>query len=146
MLDAIELRKIAANHLKAAELSFDAGLYENAIYVGGYCIECLLKARICDRLELDDLFDPFFDKKEMARQFKTHDLVALLYLAGFKKKLLTARASNLDLSSYWNYLCKSWSEQVRYDIIGRKTRDEAEFFLEAINHPLNGVKQWILTN
>ena len=88
MLDAIELRKIADNHLKAAELSFDAGLYENAIYVGGYCIECLLKARICDRLELDDLFDPLFDKKEMARQFKTHDLVALLYHAGFKKKLI----------------------------------------------------------
>ena len=146
MLDAIELRKIADNHLKAAELSFAAGLYENAIYVGGYCIECLLKAKICDHLELDHLFDPIFEKKEMAKQFKTHDLVTLLYLAGFKKKLLTEQASNLDLSSYWDYLCKNWSEQVRYDIIGCKTRDEAEFFLEAINHPLNGVKQWILTN
>ena len=146
MLDALELRKIADNHLKVAELSFDAGLYENAIYVGGYCIECLLKAKICDLLELDNLFDPLFDKKEMAKSFKTHDLIALLYLAGLKEKAITAKASNLNFSNYWKYLCENWSEQVRYDIIGSKTRDDADFFLEAINHPLNGVKQWILTN
>ena len=146
MLDSIELRKIADNHLKAAELSFDAGLYENAIYVGGYCIECLLKARICDLLELDNLFDPLFEKKEMAKAFKTHDLVALFYLAGFKKKFLVAKSSNLDLSTYWDYLCKNWSEQVRYDIVGSKTKADAADFLNAINNPLNGVKQWILTS
>ena len=144
MLDSIELRKIADNHLKAAESSFDAGLYENAIYTGGYCVECLLKARICDLLELDNLFDPLFEKKEMAKAFKTHDLVALFYLAGFKKKFLLAKSTNFDLSNYWDYLCKNWSEQVRYDIVGSKTRIEAEIFLKAINDPLNGVKKWIL--
>lgn len=146
MLDALELRNIAENHLKVAELSFNAGLYENAIYVGGYCVECLLKAKICDTLEIDHLFDYGFEKKEMAKSFKTHDLIILLYLSGLTKKFIAAKASNLDLSMNWDYLCKNWSEQIRYDIVGSKTRTDAETFLNAINHPLNGVKQWILTN
>lgn len=51
-----DIRKIALQKLKDAELLYDNVCYDNAYYIAGYSVGLSLKARICKNLGIDNLF------------------------------------------------------------------------------------------
>lgn len=67
-----DLEKIGEERLREAEALLEAGCFAGAVYLGGYSVECYLKAAICHRLTWDQLLGAF----------KTHDLEALLRYTG----------------------------------------------------------------
>jgi len=118
------LLQISNDRLKDATVLLKNIRYNGAVYLGGYVIECLLKAAICARLRRDTL----------PSEYRTHDLDSLMRSSG----LFPSMAANASL--YPQYIrIKVWSVALRY----RGTRydaDAAKKFLSAVKK----VKQWIL--
>jgi HEPN domain-containing protein len=131
---------IVENKVKAAEVLYEAGLYDDSFYLCGYAIELLLKASICEKLDLDDLFN--FDKintrrlfpekknnsnfKQLYKQFKVHDFEQLVLLAGLFNFLTTSIEKDYQLKLEWS-LAFEWSEQSRYQLKYKKT-DAKNYF------------------
>jgi HEPN domain-containing protein len=148
MLTAQHLRDLADTRLKEATSLLEVGLFDGAVYLAGYALEYLLKARICDLLDIEDLFDDDFAEPSVARLFKTHDIQKLLLLAGLQKKLDTAIIEDALLAKHWAVLTDGngqfiWNEQLRYAITGSTTQKDAEEFVNAISHS-QGLQSWIL--
>lgn len=132
-----DIKKIALSKLKEANKLYQAGFYEGAFYLGGYCIELAIKARICKNLDIDDLF-----VSKYLKFFKVHDFDTLLMFSGLYEKFERDKALNLDLYQNWSYIC-GWKEDSRYTTIGSKTPIEVQRFLKAISEPSNGFLKWI---
>ena len=69
----------------------------------------------------------------------------LLILAGLNAKMRVEKGSNSTIFKNWS-LMSIWSEKLRYETIGTQTQQDVKFFLDAINDPKTGIKQWILNN
>lgn len=144
MIDSTEIRKIADLRLAEAEALYKIGFYEAALYLAGYAVELLLKARICDNLDIQNLFDESFKEKEIAKPFKTHNLDQLLWLSGLKGKFELDKTADPLLFKRWSYITTEWNEKLRYGVVGSVSSVKTRDMLKAINHPTNGFKQWIL--
>ncbi|MBM3237308.1 HEPN domain-containing protein [Candidatus Poribacteria bacterium] len=93
--------------------------YNGAVYLGGYAIECSLKAAICILKNLPTL----------PEEYKTHALDDLLTAAGLKLPNHLVRKF---------LVINSWSVDIRYQASTWKAQD-AKKFLEYVRE----VKQWI---
>lgn len=144
MINSTAIRTLADLRLQEAEALLQAGLYEGALYLAGYAVELLLKARICDNLDIQNLFDESFKEKEIAKPFKTHNLDQLLWLSGLRGKFEQDKIITPLLFKNWAYITTEWNEKLRYEVVGSASSVKARIMLEAINHPVNGFKQWIL--
>ena len=110
MISRNELRKIARVKLKDAEILYKNRRYDNAIYLCGYAIEAVLKARICRTLKWDG-FPETRGEFQSYQSFRTHDLNILLSLSGVEAKILTEhRLEWADVSM--------WSPEMRYLPVG----------------------------
>jgi hypothetical protein len=107
---------------------------------GGYAVELALKAVICKTLEIDNLFDGNFTQ---AKNFKTHNLSDLLVLSGLYTKIENEKLQNSPFFNQWSNVQSAWSERLRYQSVGTTNRTDAERLLNAIDHPSQGVLQWI---
>lgn len=114
----------------------NAGRWSGAYYLAGYAVECALKACIAKRTSQFD-----FPDKSVAQRAFTHNLSALLDLAGLDValKLATTTAANPALGLNWQTL-KDWSEEARYR---QTTEPQARELYEAVTDPANGVLPWI---
>ena len=81
MIARNELRKIARTRLKEAEVLYQNKKYDGAIYLCGYAIEAVLKARICRTLKWTG-FPQSRSEFQSYQSFRTHDLDILLNLSG----------------------------------------------------------------
>ena len=106
---------------------------QGAFYLGGYAIECALKARIARETRRHE-FPP---KKSFVRAVYSHDLENLLKLAGLQDQLEKDMKANPGLAANWGVV-KSWKEESRYVTSGLKGKD----FFDAIVGP-DGVLPWI---
>jgi len=86
MLSILELRRIARGRLKDAEVLYASGRYDGAIYLCGYAIETMLKARICRVLKWPGYPDTNNEFKGY-QSFRIHDLEILLHLSGTENKI-----------------------------------------------------------
>ncbi len=145
MTTTVDIYQIADTKLDDAQLLFDNGRYENALYLAGYCIELYLKAKICALLDEPNFFADAYSDKEVARAFKIHRLEHLLILAGLNAKMRIEKGSNSTIFKNWS-LMSVWSEKLRYDTVGTQTKQDVQSVLDAINDPKTGIKQWILSN
>ncbi len=138
-----EIRDLADLRLEEAKLLHNNGFHDGAIYLAGYAVELMLKAKICEALEIPNFFheDSDVDRK-ILRTFKTHDLEGLITLSGLKRKFQIAKLNNDDLSDNWNTICE-WSENYRYCVRGTCEPRQATNFLNAIIDSTNGFKTWI---
>jgi hypothetical protein len=141
----VNIYQIADTKLADAQLLFNNACYENALYLGGYCIELYLKAKICLLLDEPNFFSEGYTDKEVARSFKIHRLEHLLILAGLNAKMRVEKGSNSTIFKNWS-LMSIWSEKLRYETISTQTQQDVKFFLDAITDPKTGIKQWILNN
>ena len=118
------LLHIANERLRDANVLLKQKRYNGAVYLGGYVIECLLKAAICVYLNRDNL----------PPNYRIHNLVGLLNSSG----LLDALKSNRQI--YRSFLIvKDWGVGIRY--YGKHFKStESGRFLVAVKE----VRQWIL--
>lgn len=121
MIPRIELRTIARARLKDAEMLLRAGRYDGAIYLCGYAVELVLKARICKTLSWSG-YPATAGECHNYRSFQTHNLDVLLHLAGVERKIKTTFLAE------WSTVA-TWDPEVRYKPIGSATRQNAALMI-----------------
>ena len=136
-----EIRQVADMRLDEANLMYQNNRYEGAYYLAGYCVELYQKAKTCETLEIDNLFDAAFTEKDIARPFKIHKLDSLIWLSGLKKKFELERDLNYDFMQAWSRISQ-WSEEIRYLPKGAMTQAKTLEFIEAIQNR-GGFLSWI---
>jgi HEPN domain-containing protein len=129
-----DFQELARLRLKEARLLFGAGCWEGAYYLGGYAVECLLKACIARKTERHD-----FPDRDRTNQSYTHDLEKLLHLAGLDGALKAAGREDPELAYNWQTVGQ-WSEQSRYE---KHSKQEAEKLLNAIQRRKSGIYSWL---
>jgi len=118
------LLQVANERLKDSTILLKQKRYNGAIYLGGYVIECLLKAAICVHLNRDIL----------PATYRIHELTNLLSFAGLLPFLQTERRISRRFTTV-----ATWNVAIRY--YGRKFNpQEAKRFLDAVKE----VREWIL--
>lgn len=152
-----EIKQLAQTRLEEAEILCQNGKFDGAYYLAGYSIELTLKARLCEKLEIDNLFD-YSDKQDedvnvIRKNFKTHDISQLLIFCGLFKKLQRDKAHNSSLmKTCGDFIAPSnknnkWSEQVRYSFsIGGQFKEIfVTDFIALLKNP-QGLLEWIKNN
>jgi HEPN domain-containing protein len=131
MITRAELRKIARARLEDAEVLARAGRYDGAIYLCGYVVEIVLKARICKTLSWSG-YPSMAGEFQNYRTFQTHNLDVLLHLAGVERKVKTT------LFAEWSAVA-TWDPEVRYKPIGSATKQDAELMIAAAQRLLRAL-------
>jgi len=121
---ATQWRHLADQRLEDAQvlLASRKRRYNGAVYLGGYTVECALKAAICTIKNLPSL----------PTEYRTHDLEELLAATGL--------ILPYELAAKFRIL-KAWSVDLRYQTQTWSVRDAREF-LTCVKE----VKQWINTS
>jgi HEPN domain-containing protein len=144
------IRQLAHERLSEAKILCDNGKYDGAFYLTGYSIELMLKAKICEQLGVDNLFDEackIHGIREVRKAIKTHDISVLLIFSGLRKKFEIAKSENRVLERINVRLFHDsghciWSEQIRYQSVGSQIADNVQELVELLNHE-EGLLQWI---
>ena len=137
MLKRTQLIHLARIRIKEARVLFDNQCYDGAYYIGGYAVECGLKACIARLTQRHD----FPDKKNVEASH-VHDLVQLINVAKLKAALDAEKTTDGQFSLNWTVV-KDWSERTRYQ---KNNKRAAQDLLDAIDEPVHGVLQWISRN
>ena len=129
-------RKLAAVRLDDAKALLNANRYDAAYYLGGYAIECALKACVAKLTKRYD-FPP-----RNAGSLYTHKLEDLTKAAGIEKQFKQDRDQDQTLAQNWDTV-KDYSEDRRYELRGKNVAVSARDFLEAIGDNQHGVLRCI---
>lgn len=154
MKNPVEIKKLAYERLEEAQILCDAEKYNGAFYLAGYSIELILKAKICEQMGVNNLFD--FEERqlphgvsELRKAVKTHDIAVLLIFSGLKEKFKIAKRDNVELALFDALLFEGsgrcqWSEQVRYQSV-RQDAYTVQNLLRILqdNNENRGLLQWI---
>lgn len=120
---------------REARAMLRAGHAPGAYYLGGYSVECALKACIAKQTRRHD-----FPDKGLAQQVYVHDLEKLLRLAGLEPEFKSALAANPELRLNWA-VAKDWNELSRYDLSVGETA--AKDLMSACTARKHGVLPWV---
>lgn len=139
MENITEIKKLSETRLIEAELLFHNELYDGCIYLAGYSVELLLKAKIAELLDVPSLYVTM--GKDKIKAFRIHKLTDLAIYAGLFRKI--SETENEAFKEYWSYVYSTWTEELRYEKCGSCTKEKAQKFLNSIRNPENGIKKWI---
>lgn len=121
--------------------------------LAGYSVELTLKAKICDRLGIPNLFDlenPASAGMEgigdVRRALKTHDLFVLMIYSGLKAKFDAEKSTSKELSATNSVLLGNWNESARYKPVGHFEPTDVLKSIELLKDNQNGLLQWINKN
>lgn len=109
-----------------------SGNQQGAWYLGGFAIECALKACIAKRTRRHE-----FPDRDYAVKVHTHNLEQLLKLAQLESQLENDMKTQPGLATNWGVV-KDWKVESRYDTSRLRGKDMAV----AVNSP-DGVLGWI---
>jgi HEPN domain-containing protein len=112
---------------KDAQALLKAKRWGGAIYLGGYAVECLLKARILKRKASGDL----------PREYWHHDLLRLMDVSGVAWEIKLPK--NSALQDQMLLITGTWDVTMRYGSTQFTNRHEAQSFLEAVRK----VRRWL---
>lgn len=129
-----ELTALAETRLEDARVLLAAERHGAAYYLAGYAVECGLKAVIAQSFRAAVIPDRNFVQK-----IHTHDLSALLVLAGLKSALDQRVRLDTMFEANWSFV-SGWNEASRYEMIERQ---KAMMMLSAVGDPDNGVIAWL---
>jgi len=132
--DLTDFQELAELRLRESNALFNAGFPEGAYYLAGYAVECGLKACIAKRTREHD-----FPDKKLVNDSHTHNLKSLLQLAELKTELDAAIEADPAMESILDKI-QEWSESSRYQ---KKTAQEADTLLKAIENQTGGLLPWI---
>lgn len=153
MRNSNEIKQLAYERLSEAQILCDNGKYDGAFYLAGYSIELMLKAKICQHLDIDDLFDTQCQIQgisEVRKAVKTHDIGILLIFSGLISKFDIAKSTDITLAEINSLLFTSsgrclWNEQIRYQPCGSQEPENVQRFISLLQHK-EGLLQWIAKN
>lgn len=152
MTNPEEIRKLAKQRLQEAKILYENGMCDGAFYLAGYSVELTLKAKICERLGIPNLFDETnADAKsikgigEIRKTLKTHNLFILLIFSGLKVKFDDEKATNKDLAKANSLLFNAWDENARYKPCGYMRDKDVEKLISLLSGN-NGILTWIEQN
>jgi hypothetical protein len=147
------IRQLADQRLKSAQVLLMEGLYDDAFYLVGYVVELELKAKICETLNIPNLFDEETGNKiidagfaQVRKAFKTHDLKLLLWLSGLRIRFDQEKGRNPRLMLINSLLLEQWNEGCRYKPIGHCKSGDIGAIIAFLTDPAEGVVQWIRSN
>ena len=122
MITRNNLRKIARAKLRDAEILYKNRRYDSAIYLCGYAVEAILKARICRTLKWAG-FPETRGEIQSYQSFRTHNLEVLLSLSGIREKIIN------EYSTEWTDVSK-WSPEMRYLPVGTTRQSDVLEMIE----------------
>ncbi len=152
MKNPTEIRNLARQRLDEAQILYQNSKFDGAFYLAGYSVELTLKAKICERLGIPNLFDDT-DKNtneikgigEIRKTLKTHNLFTLLIFSGLKIKFDFEKATNIELAKANSLLFNAWDENARYKPCGHMLDTDVEKLIALLSQP-NGILSWIEHN
>lgn len=149
MTNPSEIKKLAYLRLKEAKVLFNNNLFDGAFYLAGYSVELMLKAKICERFDIPNLFDertptPIEGVGEIRKALKTHSFLTLLLVSGLRNKYDAHKATNIKLALN-NAILMQWNESSRYLPEGTCTQKTARKMLDLLSGA-GGILQWIESN
>ncbi len=130
--DIRKFRRAADQRLKAAELLFENQFFLEAVYIGGYAIECILKHLILKRTPRGG--HEFMLGRLTGAGAKGHDFDYLM-------NILRAAPVNCNVPKEINSTVgrvSSWSTELRYEVGSGKFKDAREFLEAALQ-----IMQWV---
>jgi hypothetical protein len=127
-----EIMRLSKERLSEAKILFDNGKFDGAYYLSGYSIELALKAKICERFCIPNLFTS--DEKK---------LQAIVGINEVRKAVRTANNKSLSLGN--SIFFQNWSEDIRYKPCGSIGKPECGELLELLAKE-NGILEWISAN
>jgi HEPN domain-containing protein len=128
-----DFQALAELRAKEAGVLAKNGNEGGAYYLGGFAIECALKACIAKKIKRHDF--PLAAKD--ANRVYTHDLAELLKLAELGTHLDKAMKRNRALRENWGVV-QNWNVDSRYETSGLRGTD-----MDAAVNAADGVLQWI---
>lgn len=124
-------QELAELRVAEARSLHSVGRFDGAYYLGGYAVECALKAVVTKNIVASVL-----PPKGSIDRVYTHKLEDLLDLAGLRPALKAAPGLLLSWS-----IVNQWSEEKRYTCgVDSATATD---FLNALDAPENGVLTWL---
>ena len=129
-----DLQVLADLRVKEAAILVKNHAEQGAYYLGGYAVECALKACIAKLVNQHD-----FPDKELAQRCYTHKIEALVDVAGLVPQRNADAIANPALARNWLSV-KDWDEKARYMLW---TESDAREIFMAVADTMNGVLQWI---
>jgi HEPN domain-containing protein len=114
----------------------NAGRWHAAYYLAGYAAECGLKACVLAHIERTEII---FEDKRFAERCFTHDLEALVKVAGLESVLGVDIGANAALRANWE-IVKKWNVDRRYQVTSEV---DARGLYQAVTDNTNGVLPWI---
>ncbi|AEI49965.1 hypothetical protein [Runella slithyformis] len=152
MNNPTEIRNLAKQRFQEAAILYQNGMWDGAFYLAGYTVELVLKAKICERLGIPNLFDEkdisansIKGISEIRKTLKTHNLFILLIFSGLKVKFDNDKATNKDLAKANSLLFNAWDENARYKPCGHMKDKDVEKLISLLSQS-NGILTWIEEN
>lgn len=152
MTNPQEIRNLADQRLKEARILYENGMYDGAFYLAGYSVELNLKAKICEKLGIPNLFDEANKETnsikgigEIRKTLKTHNLFILLIFSGLKAKFDLDKSNNNNLAKVNSLLFNAWDENARYKPCGYMVREDVKKLINLLSGT-NGILKWIVQN
>jgi HEPN domain-containing protein len=131
MISPADLRLLARARLRDAVVLQRAGRTDAAVYLCGYALEVVLKARICQTLRWTGYTETPNEFRDL-RSFQTHDLSLLLRLSGIEPRILRNHARE------WNRVT-IWTPEMRYRRIGSVTAHQAAAMISSARELLRRI-------
>jgi HEPN domain-containing protein len=129
-----ELEALSQARRQEAVALFRARQYSGAYYLAGYAVELAIKACIAKRFRAGVIPD-----RRVVQSVYSHDLEALIGVAGLRDELDTDLRASLAFRNAWGAV-RDWNEQSRYAVWDAT---EAEHLIKAVGDDNNGVLQWL---
>ncbi|MBG9378781.1 hypothetical protein I5907_21290 [Panacibacter sp. DH6] len=152
MTSPAEIIKLAWQRLDEAEVLINNNKCDGAFYLAGYSVELMLKAKICERLGIPNLFNDgdrnlnlIQGISEVRKAVKTHNLFILLIFSGLKLDFDNEKASNILLARTNSLLFTAWDENARYKPCGHFKATDVQKLITLLKDP-KGILKWIETN
>ena len=150
MRAADEIKRLAHERLQEAVILCNNDKYDGAFYLAGYSVELMLKAKVCEHLGIDNLFDSRCTIQGIAdvrKAVKTHDIAVLLILSGLRNAFEIAKSTNKIIAKTHARLFDAagqctWNEQIRYCSVGTQKVETVRELIELLQHE-EGLLQWI---
>lgn len=147
-----EIKKLAWQRFDEAVILYKNNKSDGAFYLAGYSVELMLKAKICERLGIPNLFDESDQNTnqingigEIRKTLKTHNLFTLLIFSGLKVKFDIDKAKNILLAKSNSLLFSNWNENVRYKPCGHMKPEDVNTLLHLLSDK-DGILKWIEQN
>lgn len=133
-MDRSDFQQLADLRIGDAEVLMAGDRPEAAYYLGGYAVECALKACVARQTKEHE----FPDRRRVNDSY-THDLDQLLQVAGLVRLFEERAATDPRFEENW-LLVKEWTEGSRYE---RRADSEARTLLAAVMDEDHGVLPWL---